>query len=466
MAGSRFRDILDMKKPIARILSDSLFGLEFNDLPETLIQFARVTLLDWLGAAFAGSNQDSIRILMKVIPTTSPFQEATILPSKSKGLALFAALVNGAASHATEMDDFHKTSMVHLGVTVIPALLALSEKLNATGKEFIASMIAGFETGIRVGEAVNPSHWEFWHPTGTCGTFAAFAGCGRLLKLMPQEMAFGFGIAGTQSAGFRFYEGMNKHLHPGKAAMNGLLSALLAKEGFTGDEHIFEGETGFCKAMAKDWDLEKIIAKLPLSAENFRSLENSYKPYASCRHTHPAIDATMKIVKSQSLQPDQVQSIRCRTYSAATRLLSDSAARDPASAKFSLPYCIAITIKGEKAGVDSFSTSLLRDPQVRCLMEKIHVEVDPGMERLYPEKWPAEVEILTKEGERLMGRVDYPKGDPENPMSMREMIEKYEDLLRGVINESAMKRILEQSLTLEKVQDMSTFFDGCFSSGG
>lgn len=452
-----------MERSIAEFLSENLLALEFHDLPERIVQFSRVTFLDWIGATLAGSHEDSVRILMQVIPQTDPSGEATLLPAANRGLALFAALVNGAASHATEMDDFHKTSMVHLGVTVIPAVLALSEKVRATGKEFITSLVAGFEIGIRVGEAVNPSHWEFWHPSGTCGTFAAFAGCGRLLRLTPEQMAFGFGIAGTQAAGFRFYEGMNKHLHPGKAAMNGLLAALLAQKGFTGDEHIFEGETGFCKAMSRDWNLEKITTSLPLIPGNFRSLENSYKPHASCRHTHPAIDAVLKIVKTNPLRPNEVESIRCRTYSAATRLLNDPTVRDSFSAKFSLPFCIAVAVKEKKVGLDSFSTSLLRDQEVRRLMEQIHVEVDPAMERFYPEKWPAEVEIVTKKGERLLGRIDYPKGDPENPMSMTEMIEKYQDLTKGVISENAMTTILERTLTLEKVQDMSTFFDGCLS---
>lgn len=454
-----------MEKTIARALSEHFCALEFPDLPGPVRAFSRIAFLDWIGAALAGSHEESVNILLQVIPPTSDSGEATILPAARKGLALFAALVNGAASHATEMDDFHKTSMVHLGVTVIPAVLALAEKVRASGKEFITSLIVGFEAGIRVGEAVNPSHWEFWHPSGTCGTFAALASCGRILRLTPQEMAFGFGIAGTQAAGFRFYEGMNKHLHPGKAALNGLLAALLAQKGFTGDEHIFEGETGFCKAMARDWNPDKFTAALPLIPGNFKSLGNSFKPHASCRHTHPAIDAALKIVKNNSLQPDQVESIHCRTYSAATRLLNDPTVADAFSAKFSLPYCIALAIKEKKVGLHSFSPSLLWNKEMRRLMERTSVEVDPTMEKMYPEKWPAEVEIITGDGKRLTERVDHPKGDPENPMSLAEMVEKYQELASIGADELATKLILDKVMNLEDVPDMSTLFDGFLSKG-
>ncbi|MDO8956770.1 MAG: MmgE/PrpD family protein [Deltaproteobacteria bacterium] len=456
---------MESAKSIAQELSEALTALEFHNLPDPVVEFSRVAFLDWIGAALAGSHEESVNILLQVIPPTSDSGEATILPAARKGLALFAALVNGAASHATEMDDFHKTSMVHLGVTVIPAVLALAEKVRATGKEFITSLIVGFEAGIRVGEAVNPSHWEFWHPSGTCGTFAALAGCGRVLRLTPQEMAHGFGIAGTQAAGFRFYEGMNKHPHPGKAAMNGMLAALLAQRRFTGDTHIFEGETGFCRAMAKESKLEKLTAALPLVPGNFRSLENSYKPHASCRHTHPAIDAALKIVKNHPLGPDEVKAIYCRTYSAATRLLNDPTVRDAFSAKFSLPYCIALAIKEKKVGLHSFSPSLLWNKEMRRLMERTSVEVDPTMEKMYPEKWPAEVEIVTGDGKRLKERVDYPKGDPESPMSLAEVVEKYQELASIGAGEATVKLILDRVMSLEEVPDMSAFFEGFLFKG-
>jgi 2-methylcitrate dehydratase PrpD len=371
--------------------------------------------------------------------------------------SLFAALVNGAASHTTEMDDFHKTSMIHLGITVMPAVLALAEKIGATGREYVASVVAGFEAGIRIGEAVNPSHWEFWHPTGTCGTLAAFAGCGRLLRLTPQQMAFGFGIAGTQAAGLRFYEGMNKHLHPGKAAMNGLLAALLAREGFTGDDRIFESDTGFCKATARDFDLKKITKRLPLSPQNFRSPENSYKPYPSCRHTHHAIDAVLKIVRQHPLKMEEIRSIECRTYSAATRLLKDPTVRDTMSAKFSLPFCIAMAVKDRFVGLDSFLPAAFRDPEVQELMKRIDVVVDPGLERQYPDKWSARIEIVTREGTHFEEYVDTPKGDPENPMSLAEIVEKYRDLSKGV-EESFRENVLRKAMNVQRMENMRELF--------
>jgi 2-methylcitrate dehydratase PrpD len=448
----------EVTKSIGKDLSEHLLALEFDALPDQVVEFGKVSLIDWLGAAFAGSHEDSVKILLRVLPTETLEKESTILPSGKKGSALFAAMINGVASHTTEMDDFHKTSMVHLGVTVIPAVLALAEKIQSTGKDYITSVVAGFEAGIRIGEAVNPSHWEFWHPTGTCGTLAAFAGCGHLLRLTSQQMAFGFGIAGTQAAGLRFYEGMNKHLHPGKAAMNGLLAALLAQQGFTGDERVFEGDTGFCKATAKDFNLDKITEKLPFLPQNFRSQENSYKPYPSCRHTHPAIDAVLKIVKANPFKTDELKSIECRTYSAATRLLNDPSVRDSVSAKFSIPFCIAIAVKDKFVGLDSFSPSSLLDPEVRSLMKRINVVVDPVIEQLYPDKWSAQIEVVTQDGRSFKEYVDTPKGDPENPMSRAEIIDKYKDLTKS-IGEHTSHLILKKALNLETIKDIRELFD-------
>jgi 2-methylcitrate dehydratase PrpD len=447
---------MHMTKSIAYELSEHLLGLEFERLPDKVLEFGKISLIDWLGATFAGSQEESIRILMKVLPAEA-VEESMILPSGKRGSALFAALINGAASHTTEMDDFHKTSMIHLGITVIPAVLALAEKMQSTGKEYVASVVAGFEAGIRIGEAVNPSHWEFWHPTGTCGTLAAFAGCGRLLRLTPQQMAFGFGLAGTQAAGLRFYEGMNKHLHPGKAAMNGLLSALLARQGFTGDDRIFESSTGFCKATAKDFNLEKITERLPLSPQNFRSPENSYKPYPSCRHTHHAIDAVLKIVKEHPLKMDEVQSIECRTYSAATRLLKDPTVRDTMSAKFSLPFCIAMAVRDRFIGLDSFMPAAFQNPDVQSLMGRIDVVVDPVLEKQYPDKWSAQIEIVTRDGARFREFVDTPKGDPENPMSLSEIVEKYMDLSKRA-EESFRRSTLQKAMNLQQIENMGEFF--------
>lgn len=447
-----------MTKSIGKNLSEHLLALEFDSLPDCVVEFGKVSLIDWLGAAFAGSHEDSVNILLKVLPLETLEKESTILPLGKKGSALFAAMINGVASHTTEMDDFHKTSMVHLGVTVIPAVLALAEKIQSTGKDYITSVVAGFEAGIRIGEAVNPSHWEFWHPTGTCGTLAAFAGCGHLLRLTSQQMAFGFGLAGTQASGLRFYEGMNKHLHPGKAAMNGLLAALLAQRGFTGDDRVFEGDTGFCKATAKDFNLEKITERLPFLSQNFRSPENSYKPYPSCRHTHPAIDAVLKIVKKHSFKTDELKSIECRTYSAATRLLKDPSVRDTMSAKFSLPFCIAVAVKDKFVELDSFLPSSFLDPEVQSLMKRINVVIDPILEQQYPDKWSAQVEIITRDGTSFKEYVDTPKGDPENPMSLAEIIEKYMDLTKGT-EEQLRHGILKKALSLETVKDIRELFD-------
>lgn len=248
---------------------------------------------------------------------------------------------------------------------------------------------------------------------------------------------------------------MSKQLHTGKAALNGILSALLANKGFTGATKIFEGEKGFCKATSRDYKLEKLTQGL---GEEFKIRTNSFKPHASCRHTHPAIDAALELVKKHNLYSGQVEKISVRTYSQAIDLLEGVEASTPYAAKFNLPFCLATTIKYQKMGLEAFTEERLEDKELKQLMGKIVIKEDKEITSGYPDKWTAIVEITDRQGKKFTARVEYPKGDSENPLTEEELISKFFALTGSSIGTGRKKYLVKSCLSLEKVRDMSRLF--------
>ena len=245
---------------------------------------------------------------------------------------------------------------------------------------------------------------------------------------------------------------MSKHLHTGKAAFNGLLSALLAKNGFTGAKDVIEGEMGFCKATSQKYDLTKITNGL---GSKFKIIEVSIKPYASCRHTHSTIDAILMLKKNYNFKIDDIKSIKVRTYNSAIQIANNPNPQTPYEAKFSLQYCIAIAlIKGE-VGLEEFNQKLLFSSNVRNLMSKVKVESDPKLNEEYPVKWPSIVEIELVSGKTLIQKIDYPLGDPENPINYNQLISKFSSLSRKIIDNDRINEICSLISKLEKLDDIS-----------
>src|SRR5688572_31481265 len=283
--------------------------------------------------------------------------EATVFGGP-RGSAAAAAFANGVASHILELDDIHKGSTVHGAAPIIPAALAVAERERASGAAFLTAVTVGYETAFRIGEAVNPSHYRFWHPTGTVATFGAAAAAGLLVGLTPAQMVHALGTAGTQAAGlwqFNADGAMSKHLHPGKAAMNGVMSADLARAGFTGASRILGGERGFFRAMCEVADSSRITAGLPAIG---KIRENGYKLHACCGHTHSAIDLAIALRTRAGLSDGDaaaVESIEIDTYGPGHEIVRESRPRTPYQAKFSLAYCVAVALLEGRAGLEQFS---------------------------------------------------------------------------------------------------------------
>jgi 2-methylcitrate dehydratase PrpD len=284
-----------LTRALAEFLSDTAYG----DLPSSVVDECYRATLDWLGSALAGALEPPARIAQRVARGLGSSDESTVFGA-GRGSAAAAALANGVASHILELDDVHKGSTLHAAAPVISAALAVAERERAPGRAFTRAIALGYDAALRIGEAVNPSHYRYWHPTGTAATFGAAAAAGSLLGLTSAQMLDALGTAGTQAAGlweFNADGAMSKHLHPGKAAFNGVLAADLARLGFTGATRILEVERGFFRATAAGFDPSRVTDRL---GEQWKITENCYKLYSCCAHTHTAIDVARKNPRSPS----------------------------------------------------------------------------------------------------------------------------------------------------------------------
>jgi 2-methylcitrate dehydratase PrpD len=426
-------------------------------LPADALEHTRRAVLDWLGSALAGSIEPPARMAQRVAATFGESEQATILSAR-RASAAAAAFANGVASHILEYDDVHKGSTLHAAAPVIPAALAVAEREHSTGRDFLRAVALGYEAALRIGEAVNPSHYYYWHPTGTAATFGAAAAAGSLLGLDTDRMQNALGSAGTQAAGlweFNATGAMSKHLHPGKAALNGVLSADLAREGFTGAPRILEGQRGFFRAMSQSHDETRIIEGL---GEHWKIAENCYKLHSCCGHTHTAIDVAL------DLRPvGEIEEIVIETYGPGFEIVKEMNPRTPYQAKFSLAYCVAAALTDSRVGLEQFSEERVRGPQIAALLDRTRVGVAPDLTAKYPAAWPARVSIKLADGSILKGASDYPRGNPENPVSTEALEEKFNALVAPRFGAETAGRALAAWRSIENSADMARTFSAILS---
>lgn len=417
----------ELKKEIADKLAESIVDLHYENLSSQVIQQAKLCILDFLGVALAGSRVGLAPIMTNLICSAGGMEESTVIGiGHAKKVPVFqAALLNGVMGETLDMDDGHRYANAHPGVTIIPAALALAEKENATSHKLLESIVAGYETMIRIAWAINPSHLQRgFHTTGTVGPFGAAAACGKVLGLSIKQMRNALAIAGLQGAGLlQVTESgqIMKPLHSGRAAQSGVFAAILAGMGAVGPYEIFEGEKGFFKAFSDSVDVSKILDGL---GDKFEILRIYFKMHAACRHVHPALDAMMAIVRDHGITAEEIESIEVSTYPVACRLTGRQETTSGLGAKFSLPVSLALLLIYGKAGVEQYSAECVRNPAVRALADRVLVQSDEWRADCYPAKRGAAVKVNTPRGS-FGHEIDIPKGDPENPFTLNELLEKY-----------------------------------------
>ncbi len=380
--------------------------------------------------------------------------EATVLTRPAlRTTAWDAAFLNGAASHSLDFDDLHNPSIIHLASVVVPPVLALAEAEEKSGREIIAAVTVGYEIGARVGESIIPESYHYWHTTGTAGIFGGAAAAGNLLHLDREEMVQCLGTAGTQAAGlweFLVDGAMSKSLHIGKACYGAVLSAYLTKDGFTGAKRILEGEKGFCGALSPNPHWDKLTNGL--GNGSFKIDDNSFKPYACCKHSHAAISAAISL--REEYPTIDAEKIIIRVNEITDNLINNPAPQNAYGCKFSIQYCVATALLYGDVGVDRFTDEAIHDIKVRELMECIEVVRDPKMEaikRADPSKLASCVEITMRDGKFGKCLVEYPKGDPANTLTIAELRDKYDSLAIPVLGSARANQLAEMLLNLEDI---------------
>ena len=400
-------------------------SLTFDAIPAAVVRKTEDLLVDWFGSAIAGKGARPVetitRFAARMGPTTGA---AEVLINRTQSSAYFAAMANAAASHVAEQDDVHNGSVFHPATVVFPAALAMAQTLGSSGQRLLTAAVAGYEVGIRVGEFLGRSHYKVFHTTGTAGTLAAAAAAGSLLGLNPIQMQHAFGSAGTQSAGlweFLRTAADSKQLHTAHAAAAGLMSALLADEGFTGAAQILEGPQGMAAGMSSDADPARLTAGLGL---RWATIETSFKFHASCRHTHPAADALLQVMQTHQLTPADIARVVTHVHQGAIDVLGPVV--DPATvhqSKFSMGTVLALVARFGHAGLVEFDQHF-KEPATTSLCERVEMVFDDEVDAAYPQRWIGKVSVTTLDGRVLQGRVEEPKGDPGNTLSREEITAK------------------------------------------
>lgn len=437
-------------------------ALKFDDLPLDVVDRAKYYALDFLGVIIRGSQEESSKAMYRFIKGLGIANEGgVVIGTKMKTSFQYSALANGTAAHALEFDDVNNEASLHPGVVIFPAAIAACEMANKGGREFIEGVVLGYEVMIRLGKALGPKeHYSRgFHPTGTCGTFGATATVAKILGLSEQQMLNAIGLAGSQAAGsmeFLAQGAWSKRMHPGWAAHNGIIACLLAKNGFTGPTSIIEGRFGFLHAYSDNANPKKVIDGL---GDDFEILKCSIKPHACCRYMQSSIDAILKIIKENKIKPDDVEKITLGILQAGYSIIASpmDSKRNPKTvyeAQFSMPYGAAVAILFEKATLDEFTQDKLNSPEIKALMEKVYCVKNPELDKVYPKHWPATAEVKTKDGKVFSTRLEYPKGDPENPLTWNELIEKFNGLASIIYFEARREKMIEQVKNIDNIENL------------
>lgn len=409
-----------------KALAHFLANLRFEDIPTSVVDRTEELFLDWVGCALAGKNARPVRIMESFAAAMGPNDgHSEVLVSRRRTTPYFAALINAAASHVVEQDDVHNGSVFHPATVVFPAVLAMAQEINASGRDLITASVAGYEAGIRIGEFLGRSHYKVFHTTGTAGTLAAAAAVARLLNLDERQMLDALGSAGTQAAGlweFLRDAADSKQLHTAKAAVDGLLAAWIAREGFTGATRILEGTQGMAAGMSTDADPACLVDAL---GSRWTIAETSFKFHACCRHTHPAADALLELMRQHRLKADDIVRVQARVHQGAIDVLGP--VTDPQTvhqSKFSMGFVLALIALYGRAGLGEFTEDALRDPAVRAFHDRVGMVLDDEVDQAYPRQWIGHVMVETREGDQIVMKIPVPKGDPGNTLSRGELEDK------------------------------------------
>src|SRR2546423_5731920 len=432
---------------VTRTLARYLVNADAREVPKDAKNEGVRSIVNWLGCAVGAARHEAVEsALAALLPFAGPPQ-ASVLGRTEKTDILHASLINGASSHVFDFDDTHLPTIIHPSGPVASALFALAEYRPISGAELLHAFVLGVEAECRIGNAVYPNHYDQgWHITGTAGVFGSAAACGRVLGLNERQMAWALGIAGTQSAGLREMFGTHtKSLHPGLAAQNGMMSALLAAKNFTSSDQVLEGRRGFANVMSSKQDYARITEGL---GKTFEITLNSYKPFACGIVVHPAIDACIQLKREYGLTGDEVESV---ALSVAPLVLELTGKRTPQvglEGKFSVFHSTAAALIYGAAGEKQYSDECVRNPKVIALRDRVQAVVDAN--RRDDE---VDATVRLKDGRVLKKYIEHAIGSRERPMTDDDLSDKFHGLADDILGRDEAARLLDTAWSVESLSD-------------
>jgi 2-methylcitrate dehydratase PrpD len=452
-----------MQKWVTKQLVDYTVSTRFQDFPRQVIEKTKMHLLDSIGCSLGGSRSSIGDCILKPFTSMGGHPEATLIGGNIKVPCIQAAFVNGTNANALDFDDTYLSNGIgHPGSSIIPAALAVGEWKQASGRDILTGIIAGYEVGNRIGLAIQPTHerlQQVWG-VGTWQTFGAVVAAAKTMKLDTDRMLNAFGVAGataplpnTQKWGWDISE---RPIHwvkepTGWPCWTGTLAAILAENGFIGNRFILDGENGFWIMAGSDQcDVEKMTAGLGQAYVILNDM--SFKPYSCCRWQHPALDCIRQIKQEKNLEPSDVQKIIVHSF----YWVKSQEVYEPVSvvdAQFCIPYTAAMVLMGYKPGPGWYAPEHLHNKEIIDLAAKLSVHVDPELDRIYVQEneLAAKVEVITMTGERLVRLVRIALGDPRNPLTQQAVEDKFRNQASYVLGDTEISEVVEMISDFENL---------------
>ncbi|MGG5808092.1 MmgE/PrpD family protein [Falsiroseomonas sp. CW058] len=408
-----------------------------------LERHARRALVDWFAALLAGCDRPPATLLARATAEEGGGRAICYVDGSRTSMRR-AALLNATASHTVEFDDIYRDAGYHPGCPTIPAALAAAQARGADMAVLLRAIIAGYEVSCRIGVAVQPSHYRYWHTTGTVGTFGAAAAASVVLGSDADRTAHALATAATMAGGLQQAfrgAGMSKPVHAGHAADAGTLAALGAHAGVTGALDVLDGPVGFAAATSEDrgkWD--KALAGL---GQDFAIANMTFKNHGCCGHIFPALDALLALRGEAGFGMDDVARIHVGGYGPTKEVCDRPVAPTEQEARFSLQYCAAALLKLGGVRLAAFAPEHLADPAIHAFMSRVTVELDPELRDAYPGRRAAKVRVTLRDGRELFRHQPTRKGDPDLPLSDEELSAKFRELVVPSLGMAGAARLLD-----------------------
>lgn len=416
-------------------------SLRHAPLTPGVVHHAKRAIIDWYAALLPGAIEPPPTLLEQALAEDLDRGGARLALGRAATVRT-AALINGTAAHTVEVDDIYREAIYHPGAPTIAAALALAQARQATGLQMIRAVVAGYEVSTRIGTALGRAHYRYWHNTGTVGTFGAASAAATLLGLDAERHAHALCTGATFAAGlqqaFRM-DSMSKPLHAGHAAEAGVLAALAAERGVTGSPDVLDGEAGMGRAMGDAPDWNQATATL---GHDFHITRMTFKNHACCGHTFAPIDGALELQARMRVRWQALEAVEVATYGPALAVAGNFNPRTPAEARFSIPFVVATALIHGSVRLSAFTPERLADADIRALMARIRLTVDPALDARFPGQRAAQVRFFTTDGQQAEYLQPTRKGDPEQPLTDEELSGKFMELAVPVVGDERARTLL------------------------